>query len=416
VPERRAFKTDESFLEKLAIGANGTQFVFEDLTRHGHEPVELERGSRSFKLWKAIKIKRDRIPDILCVNCGTRFESRAKTKLEISMSHSTTQEKRGWDYGMLDSDRVALVVCSRSGEGPVDWVASPPVQYLSVGDLRTAFREGKVRTTAAKGATEGFEVRVTWPSAIVEEPGHVMRMSAEALQYETAAGRIKTVRLLRPGGRTLVPSVGVGDSVEPHQLVAAIVPVATSYLCKRLPEPTSHFLGLLGSANLSDRYGAVKGLAGRLDADKVVASLESRMRDGREHIFVRLEAAANLMRRDNAEALAFFTQALKDNYLENRLEAVIILGELASGSSRELLTGVLLDTTQHVEIRAGAAWSLGELRDQQSLAVLAQSLEDTALGIRIEAARALAKLARVSSADILAAFGEASELRRPGLA
>ncbi len=46
---RRSFKTDESFLEKLAIGAIGAQAVFADLQRQGHNPVELERGSMGYK-------------------------------------------------------------------------------------------------------------------------------------------------------------------------------------------------------------------------------------------------------------------------------------------------------------------------------------------------------------------------------
>ena len=96
----RTLKTDESFLEKIAIGATGTRRVFEDLERQGHVPIELERGSRSFKIWKAIKIKRVRVPDILCTRCGHRIESRAKTNLSISMSHSSSDAERGWDAGL----------------------------------------------------------------------------------------------------------------------------------------------------------------------------------------------------------------------------------------------------------------------------------------------------------------------------
>jgi hypothetical protein len=33
-----AFKTDDSFLEKLSIGAIGTQRVFADLNDAGHQP------------------------------------------------------------------------------------------------------------------------------------------------------------------------------------------------------------------------------------------------------------------------------------------------------------------------------------------------------------------------------------------
>lgn len=84
---RRSFKSDVSFLEKISIGATGTKKVFENLKSLGHAPIELERGSMSFKIWKGIKIKRVRVPDILCVKCGKRVESRAKTNLAISMSH-----------------------------------------------------------------------------------------------------------------------------------------------------------------------------------------------------------------------------------------------------------------------------------------------------------------------------------------
>lgn len=97
---QRSFKTDESFLEKLAIGAVGTKKVIENLMQQGHIPVELERGSTGYKIWKSIKIKRIRVPDILCVNSGIRIESRAKTNLVISMSHSSADETRGWDFGL----------------------------------------------------------------------------------------------------------------------------------------------------------------------------------------------------------------------------------------------------------------------------------------------------------------------------
>jgi len=53
---RRSFKSDVSFLEKISMGATGTIAVFNNLREQGHTPIELERGSRSFKIWKNIKI------------------------------------------------------------------------------------------------------------------------------------------------------------------------------------------------------------------------------------------------------------------------------------------------------------------------------------------------------------------------
>lgn len=91
------FKTDDSFLRKLAVGAAGTNTTIHRLKQMGFNPTELERGSTGFKIWKKIKIKRVRVPDILCLKTGVRFESRGKTKPEISMSHSLSNPKRAWD-------------------------------------------------------------------------------------------------------------------------------------------------------------------------------------------------------------------------------------------------------------------------------------------------------------------------------
>lgn len=141
---RAAFKTDESFLEKISIGAIGTKKVFDDLKSRGHEPIELERGSMSFKIWKEIKIKRLRVPDILCLRCGKRIESRAKTKLEISMSHSFASPERGWDFGLDNDDNIAFVKCIKYGERPIDWKPFELIQYVSVKSMRKAFRKRNI--------------------------------------------------------------------------------------------------------------------------------------------------------------------------------------------------------------------------------------------------------------------------------
>ena len=171
---QRSFKTDESFLEKLAIGAIGTQKVIEDLTNQGHTPVELERGSTGYKIWKTIKIKRVRVPDILCINSGIRVESRAKTKLIITMSHSSADETRGWDFGLKDEDFAALVVCEKVGDEPIDWVADNNVQYIKIVDLRKALADNKVIQEKPKGAQEGFESRLTWHSSVASSDGQVV--------------------------------------------------------------------------------------------------------------------------------------------------------------------------------------------------------------------------------------------------
>lgn len=88
--------------------------------------VELERGSTDTKLWKEVKRRRVRIPDLVCVRCGQRVESRAKTNAELAMSHSVTDEARAWDFGMVDSDLIAFPICQAVEE-----------QYWSAGRLNS---------------------------------------------------------------------------------------------------------------------------------------------------------------------------------------------------------------------------------------------------------------------------------------
>jgi len=210
---RRSFKTDESFLEKLAIGAIGARSVFADLQRQGHKPIELERGSMDYKIWKNIKIKRLRVPDLLCLNCGTRVEARAKTQLVISMSHSLSDPERGWDKGLNDHDVVAISICTKTGEGPTDWQANPLIQFVSAASLRKAFAENQVVTEKPKGAGEGFELRVTWPSAVASSDGVVSALTTERLQFKREADQ-RTISLsLSKKTIPLQPLVQVGDRI-----------------------------------------------------------------------------------------------------------------------------------------------------------------------------------------------------------
>ena len=71
-----AFKRDWSFLDKITMGSVGTKRVIEILNAEGHQIIELERYCTSNKIWST-KIKRLRIPDLLCLRCGKRIESRA---------------------------------------------------------------------------------------------------------------------------------------------------------------------------------------------------------------------------------------------------------------------------------------------------------------------------------------------------
>jgi hypothetical protein len=334
--------------------------------------------------------------------------------MEISMSHSTSKEERGWDYGLEDNDVVALAHCQRIGSGPLDWVASSLVQYIAVRSLREAWRSKKVVVQKPKGAQEGFEVRVTWPSAIAKEAGTIEKVNADSIRYrKTSDGRGVSLRLKRKGG-ALKPLVNEGVATQPNQVIASVVAVTTAFPCGGGADART-YLALLKSTALSDRYTAVKALS-RIESEESTRALVERVHDQKEHIYVRVDAAAGLMRRRNGVGRACLAATLKDNYLENRLEAAIVLSEVGTPEAAKLLIETLNDADQHAEIRAGAAWSLGELGAQDALPNLVRSFAALEMPIRIEAARALAKLSKKHLAQVLESFPVASAEERPGVA
>jgi hypothetical protein len=418
MPIPRAFKTDESFLEKIAIGATGTRRTFEDLRAQGHQPVELERGSMSFKIWKAIKVKRVRVPDILCLRCARRIESRAKTKMEISMSHSMSDPERGWDYGLEDGDMVALVHCGKTGPGPLDWVADPLVQYVTVRSLRKAWKAKKVKKEAPKGVQEGFETRATWPSAIAKAEGEVEEVGSQKIRYRKATdNRSVSVWLRREvDGKAVIlkPLATARATVQPNQIIASVAPVSAQFPCEG-GATAQDYISWLHSSSLTDRYAGAKALS-RCEGEESTSALLERVLDAKEHIYVRVEAAAGLMRRGNPVGREFLASSLQREYLECRLEAAIVLGEIPTREGAQLLIEALQDDQQHPEIRAGAAWSLGELGAREALPSLIQSFSALDMPVKIEAARSLAKLARKYVADVIQRLPHGAREERPGIA
>jgi hypothetical protein len=406
-----SFKTDESFLEKISIGAIGTQQVFSVLRQLGHQPIELERGSMNYKIWKKFKIKRIRVPDILCVDNGIRIESRAKTNLEISMSHSTSDPNRGWDFGMKDNDYVALVVCEKFGDNPIDWKADHLVQFISIKELREAAKNDQVVFIKAKGAQEGFEVRINWPASLASSEGVVTEID-KTIKYKTFEGKTKWVGLSK-GGKALSPLVKVGDKVFPNQILASVIKAQQT-----IPTPkvnADFFLNNLSSLILSDRYAAAKAL-NYFNVPKVVAALKVKIGIVEEDSYVKLEAAASLARLGQEEGYSFIKTFLKDPYLGNVLESVIILAEIKTDTACKMLCDILLDENFDAEIRAGAAWGLGEQQNKSALKAVVTSFNSVETNIKIEAARALGKLTKNFSNDILNSFEKATPIEKPGVA
>ncbi len=131
------FKEDADFARFVSMGAVATNAVRADLKVHGHDAIELERFAMSNKVWQT-KVKRMRLPDLVCVHCGLRIESRGKRQLGIIVSHSETNE-RGWEWGMRDEDLFAFLRVDTSEDPPR---TSTPV-YFPTQNLRAAFKDAK---------------------------------------------------------------------------------------------------------------------------------------------------------------------------------------------------------------------------------------------------------------------------------
>ena len=332
--------------------------------------------------------------------------------LVISMLHSSADETRGWDFGLKNEDFTALVVCEKIGEEPIDWIADNNVQYIKVSDLRAALEDEKVIQEKPKGSQEGFESRLTWPCSVASSDGQVAEISNRVKFKRSSDNRTISLALLKKGIK-LTPCVKAGEQIKRYQILAAVVPVKKEVPTREI-EPQIYYKNMLTSTSISDRYGAAKAysfLGGKFDENPLL----DRINDVAEHIYVKLEAASALARSNSQIGYNFIESVLNSDYLEHRLEAVIILGELHHERSGQLFIQVLADESQHEEIRGGAAWALGELNIESTIPSLVAAFNEVSLPVRIEAARSLRKMCSSYVSKILDFFRDADEKERPGV-
>lgn len=408
------FKSDESFLQKLAIGAAGTKATMARLRELGFDPIELERGSSGFKLWKRIKIKRVRVPDILCLRSGLRFESRGKTKLEISMSHSLADPARAWNTGLADHDYVVIVACEQASESVVDWQPASPIHFVRVGDMRLAFTTGKVKITEPKGVEEGSEIRVIWPSVGANAKSKVEAVTSKSILLRSIDDNIPQRCVIARKSGSLAPLCATGQIVEKNQIVAAITPL-TLTLPPASDVGETFFRQKLSSRILSERYAAAKALRFR-GYQEAYDELRSIMADDQEDIYVRLEAAAALAAYDDEQGWLFLQSSLGSEYDQVQLETVIVLSEIRKAASQAMLMAALADTQKHEEIRAGAAWALGEFQSDKVARTLVSVFDETSQEIKVEAARALLRIAPGQVPQLLDLIKGSNAVLRDGLA
>lgn len=405
---RLALKTDSSFYRKIAMGAIGVRAVCSDLEPHGHQLVELERGSSESKIWKDVKRKRVRIPDLVCKRCGIRIECRAKTKAELSMSHSTSDAERAWDYGMVDKDWIAFPICKpsvdktwstgRIKENASYWHERNWIVWERIGKINyftvEAFRSALPKASSTKGVTEGSETSITWDALFSTRKGRVEKALAEGLTVSRNTDNHNYTWRVKSDQSIQVSS---GDLVEECQILASEMHVLTdSEIACPGSLPEGHIERLLSSRERTQRFTGIK-LARLLGSVDYCDAVRDIIADREEDVYVRLEGASYLASTCGDPTKTLFEPFLSDPDQQNQLEAVIALGETATDESVFILGEILSDSDQQEFLRSAAAWSLGKIGTESAQRNLINAFRDVNRDLREEA---LENLVAIGSASL----------------
>ncbi len=346
------FKEDADFARFLSMGAIGTAAVADNLQRDlGHAPVELERYALSNKVWQT-KVKRLRLPDLVCARCGVRVESRAKSKLSMVLSHSDAPG-REWDGGgMRDRDLFAFLRVQIGSDSPV---AGMPV-YVETDALRRSI--GAASRSAPKAASQGSEVTLTWPCWIPAKNGTVVGLDDnDRILCHWDDGKRFRYWQWRNWERPRYLYVEPGDRVVAGEsIVAGVVEEPSNLVC---PGETWDFVSSMREPDVTERYAAVK-VAGLLARRELLDSIITLTQDGDWR--VRLEALASLARliphRWTDRIAEVAVEPSGDQ--EQQIEAVFVLSEISSTEAISALALIAGNQDLPSEIRAAGVWGLGQ--------------------------------------------------------
>ena len=322
------FKGDTSFLRFLSMGAAGARRTIEQLRAAGFAPIELERYCTSNKIW-ATKVKRLRLPDLLCVRTGLRIEVRAKSDLKIRMSDAPSNPDRRWDTGLRDDDVTALIACFDDNGTPAP---ADEAVFFTVGDLRVSAETSTLGPP--KSASEGAERDRTWPSYVPKKSGEVQSVRADQLRILLDAEDGGPPRSQTYNLRGKIAYVRVGDRFVGGASVLAGTPPRRASL-STYRHNTYNPLAHLNAVSAVDRYAAVKSLPFRPDLKSMaVSSIESRLDEETEER-VLLEAAGAGSALGSAKAVDLLAAMLwSQERADLRMEAVLILTELRAPGAR----------------------------------------------------------------------------------
>lgn len=354
------FKSDRELLRNITIGAVGTRQVARLLNQAGFRVIELERCATSNKIW-ATKVKRLRVPDLLCIKSGIRIESRGKSTLKVTMSHAVNNPQRAWDAGLREDDLVAFIHCTPTGE--TAWAPSDEIRLFRVSDMRAT--AGAAGLSQMKAASEGSEIQLTWPATIPGRAGEVLSVTESAVEVLQDSGRRQRYKLVAKKGKGAdVRRYSLHAYVRPGQRVNAGDAIIASVVPEAVPleAPSGEqydFLADLDGAERETVYAAVKALGHLPELREHSADRLQHVLRGHDDALVQLEAAGALAHL-GADTGWGYLQTILDSDTDQAvlMEAVLILAELKSDRSLTLLTRVADERANDPELRAAAAWGM----------------------------------------------------------
>lgn len=345
------FKVDSSFLRYLTMGARGTRQVIAELEGLGFEPIELERCSTTNKIW-ATKVKRLRLPDLLCVKTGLKVEVKSKSALTIRMSDAPANAERVWDAGADDEDIVAFIACRNGPGGPCP---ANHAAYFDIGSLRRSV--SKSTLGKPKSASEGAERDRIWSSTVPKKSGTVLSVTPDRLLVQMdGAARKQSFNLTARHAY-----VAEGDRFEAGMTFLTGAPDRMADLSPHLARRYDP-VDCLQSQRPVDRYAAAKSLRLRYDRQQAAKPLLEKLLRSEREPRVALEIAGTAA----GLGLALGERRIADflwrgDASEFSMEAILILTEIGGDFAHEQLARVAADAAfEGDERRQAAVWGLGK--------------------------------------------------------
>lgn len=348
------FKEDADFARFVSVGAMGTAAVADHLqNQFNHQPIELERYAMANKVWQT-KVKRLRLPDLLCVRCGLRVESRAKSKLKIMLSHSDTPG-REWDAGGMRQDDLFAFLHTDINQDPPHCGA--PI-FFSTEALRASIAQA--RRSAPKAASEGSEITLTWPCWVPTKRGQYLGVDDEGrIVFSGVDEKVQRYWQWRDWGGPRFIYSEPGDFIRGgEQVLAGVAEQTSNPMCSG---DSWDLAAALYSSEVVERYAAVKA-AGSMELRELFSTLSSMSSDSSEDWRVRLEAQIALARLEPDPWVRRITDQISNPQSEadQQMEAVLAMSELPSEAAAKALDRIAAKTDLPNELRAAAAWGLGQ--------------------------------------------------------